>query len=440
MGRWLRVFFFNLLPLLALFFGLHTVGLAQTVSHNPNDLLTVEFPRHALHALVYPMTKGRTEELIQVRNSAGTIIATPNSSPADFLEDAASKNLDLSWSKLNNLIITRYKQDRLTVKGLRLACADLSGSSLGSVDFVSCDLRSANFNKVVFSTNVTFTDCNLQGASFQETWGCGKFNRCQMQNANFSRSQCRPGLFSACNLENADFTSCNIENLAFVNSELNRAKFKGATFSYANITSCPVEGIAIDEEFDRHIRANGTWGTAWHEGNPQDVAQPIPSRTPHFNKTHAVTVADYFTIHMKDGKKILFSSVSAGFNNDPNRKGWVDWIQMVGRQLSNCFQPKIGGGIHANVSISKDGFIEITSFRDYHPEHVYSPEGKSREIKIPNGNLQMQFAARHACNMVNAHRLPLPAKNGVERVTVEMGFSGYPSQPGSTKPVNRWRN
>ena len=433
MGLQLRVCFFNLLPLFVLFFGLHTAGLAQTASPHPNEMLTVEFPRHTLHSLEYPITKGRTEELIQVRNSAGTIIATPNSSPADFLEDAAAKNLDLSWSKLNNLIITRYKQDRLTVKGLKLACADMSGSSIAATDFVSCDLRSVNFNKVIFSTNVTFTDCNLRGASFKETWGCGKFNRCQMQFSNFSRSQCRPGLFSGCNLEDADFTSCNLENLAFVNTELNRAKFKGATFSYANITSCPIVGIAVDEEVDRHIRANGTWGNAWHEGDPQDVVQPIPSRTPHFTKTHSVTVADYFTIHMKEGKTIQFSSVSSGFGNDPNRKGWVDWIQLVGRQLSYSFQPKIGGGIHAKVSISKDGFISILSFRDYHPEK-YRWQGQPHVVKVPNGEMVMQYAVRHAANMVNAHRLPFPAKNEVERVTVEMDFSGYPSKPGSTVP------
>jgi uncharacterized protein YjbI with pentapeptide repeats len=430
MARQPGVVFLNIL--LGLFFGLQPAVFAQSARPYPDELLTVEFPRHTLHHLEYPITKGRTEQLTEVRNSAGTVIAAPNSSAADFLEDASAKNLDLSWSKLNNLIITRYKQERVTVKGLKLACADLSGCSFGATDFVSCDLRAVNFSKVIFSTNVTFTDCNLQGAQFRETWGCGKFNRCAMQGANFSRSQCRPGLFSGCNLEGADFTSCNVENLAFVNTELNRAKFTGATLSYANITACPVKGIVVDAEVDRVIRANGKWGKAWHDGDPREVVQPIPSRTPHFTKTHCVSVADFFTIHMKNGKSVIFSSVSSGFGNDPNRKGWVDWIQLVGRQLSYSFQPKIGGGIHAKVSISNEGFISITSFRDYHPER-YNWQGKSHVVNVPNGEMQMQYAVRHAANMVNAHRLPFPAKSGVERVTVEMDFGGYPSMPGSTK-------
>lgn len=432
MARQLRVVSFIVLQLFVLFFSLQPAVFAQLSGPYPNELLTVEFPRHKLHFLEYPITKKRIEQLAQVRNSAGTIIAAPNSSAADFLEDAAAKRLDLSWSKLNNLIITKYEK-RMMVKGLKLACADFSGGSFGGADFVSCDLRAVNFSKVVFSTHVTFTDCNLQGAQFRETWGCGKFTRCAMQGANFSRSQCRPGVFSGCNLDGADFTGCNIENLAFVNTELNRAKFGGATLSYANITACPVVGMVVDAEVDRHIRTNGKWGNTWHEGDALEVVQPIPSRTPHYTKTHAVSVADYFTIHMKDGKTVNFSSTSTGQSNDPNRQGWVDWIQLVGRQLSHSFQPNIGGGIHATVSISKEGMISIVSFRDYHPER-YNWQGKSHVVKLPNGEAQMQYAVRHAANMVNAHRLPFPARSGVERVTVEMDFGGYPSKPGSTVP------
>lgn len=432
MRRQLLVNFLRLLLFFTLFFCASVPGWAQAARGYPDELLTLEFPRNSLHALDYPITKNRSEELMQVRNSAGTIIAAPNSTPADFLEDAARRNLDLSWSKLNNLIIGRYNPKRVTLKGMKLACSDFSLSSIGATDFVSCDLRAAKFDKVVFSTNVNFTDCNLQGASFKQSWGCGKFNRCAMQGANFSQSQCRPGLFSSCNLEDADFTGCNVENVAFVNTELNRANFKGATLSYVNIASCPVKDISVDAATDRQIRANGSWGRTWHEGDPGQVAQAIPTYTPSFHGTHSVSIANYFTIHMQDGKSVIFSSQSVGFGNDPNRRGWVEWVRYLGQHLSGAYQPNFGGGIHAQMSIAKTGIISIKSFRDYRPE-VYHWKGKRVVKLIPNGELLMQNAVRNAVNTVNkSHRVSLPSQNGVERVSVEMIFGGYPSRPGST--------
>jgi hypothetical protein len=68
MRRQLPVNFLRLLLFFTLFLGASVPGWAQAARGYPDELLTVEFPRNSLHALDYPITKNRSEELKQVRN------------------------------------------------------------------------------------------------------------------------------------------------------------------------------------------------------------------------------------------------------------------------------------------------------------------------------------------------------------------------------------
>ncbi|MEG1407199.1 MAG: pentapeptide repeat-containing protein [Ruthenibacterium sp.] len=158
--------------------------------------------------------------------------------------------------------LTSYAFSGETAAGLSLADADYKGCTFRQCRFTGAEMTDIFFQNVIFDTcdfsgvhavsaslqKCVFTHCRISGANFSNAGISDvRFVDCHAEDMAFAEALLKNVQFTDCRLSGAVFSDLRPRSVfAFENCALRRAEFLHTTLKGQNLTSCDIDGLALE--------------------------------------------------------------------------------------------------------------------------------------------------------------------------------------------------
>ena len=160
-----------------------------------------------------------------------------------FVRDADFRGAKLTGALLTGFENCDFRDADLSKCTLGLMKCDISGAKLdGSTveELAECQAAGLDFRKC--EQFGYFDKSNLAGGNFAKRVGHGEFVECNLDGADFSRTQYNVTVFRGCSLEGADFSGSRLPQADFEAANLRNARFTDADLNSAKIVDATVDG------------------------------------------------------------------------------------------------------------------------------------------------------------------------------------------------------